>query len=268
LTLKKKKFVGIVDVMDLLGVIIFLTEVKKIVDVIADKPVNWKEYITEEQKVLMDATAIDIANSSEKNPYVEVYEGLPLRSLMDMFGKDVNLHRVMVTTGERNAIGLVSQSNVIQFLQENKDHFPAKSLSPMKEWLVPKNNVVTVSIKTKTADAFQQLLAKRVSGVAVVDESGKLVGSLSSTDLKRSLSMNLFADLLLPVENYLGRTDSTFKPHTHSMISCTLDNSIADVVSKLSTNKIHRIFVVDQQGKPIHVLSLCDVIEFLNHQAS
>ncbi len=38
----------------------------------------------------------DESDVSNRNPWAPVWEGFPLSSLMDMFAKDVNLHRVPV----------------------------------------------------------------------------------------------------------------------------------------------------------------------------
>lgn len=57
---EEKKFIGSIDMLDLLNVTVFLTEAKQIVDVVATKPVDWNQYIAEENKVLADSTAQDI----------------------------------------------------------------------------------------------------------------------------------------------------------------------------------------------------------------
>jgi CBS domain-containing protein len=63
--------------------------------------------------------------------------------------------------------------------------------------------VLSVNHNTSAIDTFRLMDNKKISGVAVVDDSGKLVGNTSAIDLK--LFMNtLSLDLLkLPINNFL-----------------------------------------------------------------
>ncbi len=54
-------------------------------------------------------------------------------------------------------------------------------------------------------------LVQNVSGVAVVDGQGKLVASISASDIKGSLDTNLFADLYLPIGMYLEKCRPEFQ---------------------------------------------------------
>lgn len=263
-----KKFIGSIDMLDLLNVTVFLTEAKQIVDVVASKEITWNQYIAEENKVLADSTAGDIINASERNPWVDVYEGLPLRSLMDMFGKNVNLHRVCVSNPDGGIIGSISQSRVINFLADNINKFPEIANKKLSQWLAPRFRVVSVKPSDKTLSAFELMIQKKVSGVAIIDDNFKIVGALSASDLKRSLSTNVFTDLHLPIALYLEKATVDFArsaPKSEHPVICTMDSTLQDILAILDKNHVHRIFVVDKDRKPIDILSLCDIIELLNH---
>lgn len=67
---------------------------------------------------------------------------------------------------------------------------------------------------------------------------------------------------------YLDKATMDFaqsSPKSEHPITCTLDSTLQDILVSLDKNHVHRIFVVDKDRKPIDVLSLCDIIEVLNH---
>ncbi len=49
-------------------------------------------------------------------------------------------------------------------------------------------------------------------------------------------------------------------------ISCKIDDTLPEVVNKLTEKHVHRIFVVDEAGLPVGVLSLCDIVGALRGQ--
>ena len=53
--------------------------------------------------------------------------------------------------------------------------------------------------------------------------------------------------------------------HKQPPICCTSETTITEVLDLLVNNKIHRIFLVDDEMKPMKVVSLCDVISILEN---
>jgi len=45
---------------------------------------------------------------------------------------------------------------------------------------------------------------------------------------------------------------------------CTMEMTIYEILHKLVTKQVHRLFVVDSEQNPIGVLSLCDIIDIMN----
>jgi CBS domain-containing protein len=68
-----------------------------------------------------------------------------------------------------------------RFFPHTKTLLSNKKLS---EWHALSDNVLFVQESDIAVDAFNMLIEKRVTGLAVVNEVGKLVGSISASDLK------------------------------------------------------------------------------------
>jgi CBS domain-containing protein len=134
-----------------------------------------------------------------------------------------------------------------------------------------------VSANTTTMDAFSKLAEEAVSGLAVTDETGRLVGVLSASDFLRARRDaaqhewdHFFDDLREPVSEYLNRRNAYF-PGSFSKRPITVrpEDTVMDVLGKFTAAHVHRLFVVNEAGHPTAVWSLGDVIElFLHYQGA
>jgi len=260
-----KRWLGLVDILDVLTIVVFMNDLKVVIDAVSHKAVDWYNFTEQELKVLQEESIQTIVNASERNPWCPVSHLKPLNSLMDMLSSDVNLHRVPIIDDNEEVIGIVTQAAVINYLYKHLDKFPDTTAIKVKDYFKP-SKVISVHSNNTALDAFKLMISEKVSGVAVVDPEDKLVASLSSTDLKGSLNPNLFHDLHLPVPLYLEKSipDLFDKKNSQQPISCTNETSIYELLHKLTSNRIHRIFVVDSENRPIGVLSLCDIISMMN----
>ncbi len=115
----------------------------------------------------------------------------------------------------------------------------------------------------------------------MVDNNGKLVANLSASDLKVSEHEllliidkkvhlvpigELIKDLYQPIKNFLHiRSNVKDKvvmanfPNPEPKI-VTSEDTMGRVLSIVVENKIHRVFIVDDQQRPTGVISLRDII--------
>jgi CBS domain-containing protein len=115
--------------------------------------------------------------------------------------------------------------------------------------------------------AFQFMLEKRVSALAVVDGVHKeLVGSLSLSDVATLLDSELFFGTARgTVGTFLGTKASA--PHSverPKVIAVTPTDTYGDVLRLIVAYKVHRVWVVEPKHKsPIAVVSAWDVMRFV-----
>lgn len=135
--------------------------------------------------------------------------------------------------------------------------------------------------------------------MAIVDEQGELVANLSASDIRvrslslfppplslpplspssLSLSINLscslaltsfphqqqgmraenFTHLLLPVKQFLKTQHSWKAP-----VTVSLNTRLESVLYKLTWFRLHRLWIVDEDNKPVGVISLTDVLKLFN----
>ena len=108
--------------------------------------------------------------------------------------------------------------------------------------------------------AFELMDAKRLSGIAVVNDDGKLVGNVSAKDIKRAVldPTNIHLDVL----SYLAIIRQAEANDTrHPFCHVSSNASVGHVVNMMAKTGFHRVYVVDTDSKPIGVISFSDIIK-------
>ena len=171
------------------------------------------------------------------------------------------LHRVLCRFEDEKQIYFLSQSDVVRFLHHLSEtsadvkQVAGKSLEHLS--LTKHKNLITLSDKSTALTGFRKMiLHNEMSALPVInEETGKLVATLAVEDL-RGLSPNNFKNVLLPVLEFLRLSRREF----HGVVTVHKHSSLHQTMVKLINNKIHRVWLVEDE-KPIGVVSLTDVIQ-------
>jgi CBS domain-containing protein len=122
--------------------------------------------------------------------------------------------------------------------------------------------VVCTSSSTPTIEVFQKMEKNNLSGIAVLNEDGKIIGATSGADLKAFLKFAENASLDLSIMQFLNMIRQESLRATVPVLVCENSTSLGTVISKLAATREHRIFVIDngKSFKPIKVISLSDIL--------
>jgi len=113
----------------------------------------------------------------------------------------------------------------------------------------------SIPSSTSMFGAMEALARTQRQGLAVVNPGGVLVGDISVTDLHDLPEAN-FSSLNMEVVHWLRAFSSTaLTPPTTSN-----EVSLGTLIETFATKKTHRLWVVDDEGHPTHVVSLTDVL--------
>ncbi|KAF5831127.1 CBS-domain-containing protein [Dunaliella salina] len=200
------------------------------------------------------------------------------------------VHRVACFDSQGRVTHIISQSDIVKFLSS---HVPAlgdvasKSVSELG--LVGKK-LETVRPETPAIDAFAQCTSKRLSGLPIVDSEGHLLGNFGITDL-RSINPEHFGALALPVAELLAlehhteftrfnrRSSDGGPPARHrfveerqkahavlgrdvgqTLLVVKPDSKLVEVLDLLAKRRSHRVYIVDNDDKPVGVVTCTDVL--------
>jgi len=223
----------------------------------------WK--LVEREEEFQQKTVNDLMRYplSRRNPFHPVKVGYSLLYAIEALAKEHNLHRIPVIDQDRKLVNLITQSQVVRFLQENMQLLGSKRHIMVKELHGVIHHVFSINIDQKAIEAFNQMVEKGVSGLAVVDNTGKLRGNLSLRDLKgMSTDARFFWRLYQSVDTYIAKIKKETKEgqRPKRVQTCKDSHSLEHVINLLADHSIHRVYVVDNQKKPIGVISLKDVL--------
>jgi CBS domain-containing protein len=137
--------------------------------------------------------------------------------------------------------------------------------------------VFSVRRETPLQEAVTLMSSHHISGLPVVDADGTLVGELSEKDLMvRESGFDagpyvMFLDAVIYLRNplewnrqvhqVLGSTVGDVM--THETHTCTGATSLPEAARLLNDRRVPRLFVVDEQGVMVGVLTRGDVVRAL-----
>lgn len=134
-------------------------------------------------------------------------------------------------------------------------------------------NVVTVTEEMSVVEIAQQLIARGISAVPVVDAAGRIVGIVSEGDLMRrdesgtaavrSWWLSLFEAPEERAMAYLkshGRTAGDVM--TRKVLTVPEDAELAEIAATLEKHRIKRVPVV-RDGKPVGIVSRSNLLQGL-----
>jgi CBS domain-containing protein len=178
----------------------------------------------------------------------------------------LRLHRVAIMQSDV-LCSVLSISDLVNHIARNTDKCSTVGAIPVFNVLgLRKEAPVCITEDKPAIAAFQQMYNNQVSGIAVVDGSGALVANFSATDVRYMMlgtETILPETLFLPIHMFLLK--QTQMNPIRSPVSVTTGASLHIVVQKMALFRVHRVWVVDNDNKPIGVVTPFDVLKyFLN----
>jgi CBS-domain-containing membrane protein len=128
---------------------------------------------------------------------------------------------------------------------------PYRSLLALTASDLMTREVVAIPVKTSMRAAAQTLAQARVNGAPVINGEGRCVGVVSASDFFRgAVQENLEID----------PTDKVGEHMTADPVTANTATPIRELARMMLDADIHRVIVVDEQERPIGVVSSTDVL--------
>jgi len=254
----KQKWYGFLDITDI---------VKYIVDHFGDQNLEsvddyWKHL--KENDRFKELVVNDVIKYplTRRNPFHPVLDTYSLFHVVELLAKERSLHRVPIVSAQRNLRNIITQSQIIGFLHRRKELLGDFNNDKCID--IATKPVVSVNAGRTAMDAFSEMMSRNVSGVAIVDNDGKLVGNLSLRDIKGVTSDGkLFERLYRSVGGFVAELRKDFEAkhgRPPAPVVVAEDATILAALEAIHKAEVHRVFVVDAQEKPIGVVALKDIL--------
>lgn len=258
---QKRRFLGLVDVTDFVAFIV--KHFSK--DILAHDNVDQFLSVQDRFSSLHVST---VMSESDHDPWYPVESDAPLRKLFETFCRG-NMHRLPVLDDGGEVVTLASQSDAIAFLAANikSPHMQKLAHTVLADAHIGTwGNVASVKTTDPALDAFNLIHRRHVTGVAVVNETGKLISNISASDLRliehhgASLSV-LFKSCADFVDiAHSGKADGVSLGHG-KILHLSARATFSEAVMTMDRTHVHRLFVVDEHGAPAAVISQFDLIK-------
>jgi len=241
----KQNIVGSISVLDLaFWIVRTFSEAK------GDRPkYDWKTVDREFRTPVRDIAEFAV------DPFWPVPEELSLKSLVSSYFK-WRIHRSPVTAHKKIS-GHVSQSDVVSFLAGHLHEMGTIVDKTLVDLELHSGPVLSILKGKSLIDAFSTIVENKFTGLAVIDEEGKLVNHFSASDLK-GLTKDTFWKLELPLEK-MFEGQKKLPP-----LQCRPEATFGEVIKKLSDCRVHRIYVVDEENRPVNVITLTTIMRVLS----
>jgi CBS-domain-containing membrane protein len=135
-------------------------------------------------------------------------------------------------------------------------------------------DVVSIPTKLSVRGAAHRLLRAQISGAPVVDPDGRCVGVLSAIDLMRWVEegpppppaagaspwqLGALADV--PVQTVADHM-------TADLVTATPDMSLGELARRMLDARVHRMVVLDEEGRPVGIITSTDLLAVLARYAA
>lgn len=279
-----KKFSCFVSIFDLLSATIFQEFFDAASQTKEPTPYDLQQKVA---KFMKNHVSTVIGLTSEDRELHEVALSTSVLNLMNMMKRGIHYVLVLDKNGSQSDARILTQFDLVQWLYHHNNHFGSlaemtidgvmQSAMEFKSEQDPNQPVrlpgsrwsgslmkyaLSISKQCSALTAFRTMYMHRISGLAVVDENEKLIDNLSASDL-RGLTMETLESVNLPVLEYLKfRREKLRKVKNISGVAKvnSRTSNMGEALQLCHKYRLHRIWVVDEDDKPVSVVTLSDFI--------
>jgi len=257
------KYIGFLDIRDLVSFVVFVYEDQKVQD---DSRLEDLIKHGVGQYKMKTTDGVTVSYLSRRNKFIPVSESDTLDAVTKVLSDSI--HRVPVLGEDGKVINIISQSSIVQILAQKciKVVGDDDSDGPLKEHPEIGTSPVLSVIKTESViNTFRLLEKKNLSGIALVDDTGRLVGTTTGKDLGLFLKNPTLASLNLSIFEHLQKIRAELINSKTPCIAVFERDKLSRAVAQLAATKVHRVFVVDgeEHYKPVRIISVTDILKYL-----
>jgi predicted transcriptional regulator len=237
--IQKKQYIGMIDFRDFAELLLSL-------------------YIKGENEI---TTAGSLSDMSGTNPFSPIQNNCSLLEVLREFNVK-NIHRMPVIEKDPHKIlYILSPSFIVSWFAKNLDKFSDFMNFSVKEVNLgglanDLSQVLTIKEEETVLAAFSLIAKYNIHGIAVISKEGKLIGNISVRDLKYIIEESM-DNLKLSIHHFFKKITGTRPP----LVYCYPTTKFVDVIKLIDDSKVHRIHVINQEGKPIDIITPSNILD-------
>ncbi|ODV61747.1 AMP-activated serine/threonine-protein kinase regulatory subunit SNF4 [Ascoidea rubescens DSM 1968] len=158
-------------------------------------------------------------------------------------------------------VSVLTQYRILKFVALNCKE-TRMLMKPLKDIKFEKKyeELSVARMHTPVRTVINLLATKGISSVPIVDENFKLLNVYEAVDVLSLVKSGINnQELYLTVGQALMKRPDTFE----GVYVCTLNDKLATILELIKTSKLHRLFIVDEEGKLLGLLTLSDILRYI-----
>jgi len=250
----KVEYTGFLDIRDLVG---FLT--------VMGHHLDRGNFLIHDVVAAGSGSAVEnitVTYLSRRNPFRSV---LPTANLWEVAQMLCTVKRVPVVDATGRVVNLISQSDLVKLFSQHMDRFSAALRASSMSTVAPSpiKRVLTICETETALKAFELMDSKQITGLAIVNADGKIVGNVTGKDTRAFVRKPTYEMLHMPILQMVKelRNAVDVDERVPAMFVNGAD-LFTKVLQKIVATKVHRLYVCNQDDVPIGVISLSDVLRW------
>ncbi|KQK11260.1 SNF1-related protein kinase regulatory subunit gamma-1 [Brachypodium distachyon] len=215
----------------------------------------------------------DISGSFRWAPFLALQSSDTFLTMLLLLSKYRMKSLPVVDIGEGTISNIITQAAVVHMLSECVglswfEDWGTKTLSDLGLPIMKPSRLVKVREDESALKAFRQMRKRGVGGIPVVDGADKPMGSIMIKDVKHLLTASeANRDYrTLTAKEFIASARQSSGEKQMSIITCTGDDTVKDIILRLDAEKRQRIYVVDAEGNLDGLITLRDIIAKLVYE--
>ncbi|RCK65095.1 Nuclear protein SNF4 [Candida viswanathii] len=157
-------------------------------------------------------------------------------------------------------VSVLTQYRILKFVALNCKETkmllkPIKNLTGLGDL----KKIATCTMNTPVIEVIHLLTENAVSSIPVVDDQGKLINVYEAFDVLSLVKGGMYTDLDLSIGDALLRRLEEFE----GVHTCTMNDRLSTIMDTIRKSRLHRLFIVDDEGKLISVITLSDILNYI-----
>jgi signal-transduction protein with cAMP-binding, CBS, and nucleotidyltransferase domain len=131
----------------------------------------------------------------------------------------------------------------------------AASITPVGE--IMSEQLETINFSNTAQESAIKMSDRNVSSLVVLDDNARAIGIITERDLVRRVCTREVPSSSINVENVISSPVKTVSPET----------SIDEVADVMVSNKVRHILIVDNNQKPVGIISATDIVAYVRENS-
>jgi CBS domain-containing protein len=247
---KASRFAGLLTASDYINVIQYYVQNPEKMDKI-------EHFTLDGLRKVEKAIGAEPIETVSIHPFKSLYEACI--KMIESKARRIPLIDIDEETEREIVVSVLTQYRILRFVALNCKQTHSMMVPLSKLGIGKYQDLATATMDTPVIEVIGRLTSLGVSSVPIVDEGGKLINIYEAVDVLTLIKGGIYTDLSLSVGEALMRRPDDFE----GVYTCTDQDRLDTIMDTIRRTRIHRLFVVDDNGVLKGIVTLSDILKYI-----